>query len=63
VAETLQQLLRERLDQDTPALKFGDQVWTWCEHLAEAAATVRRPTPGGGMVWTRDAKSRVYRDT
>ncbi|MGA7051460.1 MAG: fatty-acid--CoA ligase FadD1 [Mycobacterium sp.] len=37
MAETLQQLLRERLDQDTPALKFGDQVWTWRQHLADAA--------------------------
>jgi fatty-acyl-CoA synthase len=37
VAETLQQLLRERLDQDTPALKFGDQCWTWREHLGNAA--------------------------
>jgi fatty-acyl-CoA synthase len=39
VAETLQQLLRERLDQDTPALKFGERVWTWREHLADASAT------------------------
>jgi fatty-acyl-CoA synthase len=39
VAETLQQLLRERLDQDTPALKYGERVWTWREHLADAAAT------------------------
>ena len=39
MAETLQQLLRERLDQDTPALKYGDRVWTWREHLADAAAT------------------------
>jgi fatty-acyl-CoA synthase len=37
VAETLQQLLRERSDQDTPALKYGDRVWTWREHLAAAA--------------------------
>jgi fatty-acyl-CoA synthase len=39
VAETLQQLLRGRLYQDTPALKYGDRVWTWREHLAEAAAS------------------------
>jgi fatty-acyl-CoA synthase len=39
VAETLQQLLRERSDQDTPALKYGDRVWTWREHLADAART------------------------
>ena len=39
MAETLQQLLRERLEQDTPAVKYGDAVWTWREHLADAAAT------------------------
>ena len=38
MAETLQQLLRERLAQDAPALKHGDQVWTWREHLADASA-------------------------
>lgn len=39
MAETLQQLLRERLTQDTPAVKYGERVWTWREHLAEAGAT------------------------
>jgi fatty-acyl-CoA synthase len=39
VAETLQQLLRERLDQDTPALKYGERVWTWRQHLADSSAT------------------------
>jgi fatty-acyl-CoA synthase len=39
VAETLQQLLRERVDQDTPALKYGERVCTWREHLADAATT------------------------
>lgn len=39
MADTLQQLLRERIDQDTPALKYGDRVWTWREYLADAAAT------------------------
>ncbi|HYY01576.1 MAG TPA: fatty-acid--CoA ligase FadD1, partial [Mycobacterium sp.] len=39
MAETLQQLLRERLDQDTPALKYGDRVWTWRQHLTDASAT------------------------
>lgn len=39
MAETLQQLLRERLDTDTPALKYGDRVWTWREHLADATQT------------------------
>ena len=37
--ETVQQLLRERLDQDATALKFGNRVWTWREHLADASAT------------------------
>jgi fatty-acyl-CoA synthase len=39
MAETLQQLLRERLNQDTPAVKYGERVWTWREHLANAANT------------------------
>jgi fatty-acyl-CoA synthase len=39
VADTLQQLLRGRLDQDTPAVKYGDRVWSWREHLADATAT------------------------
>ena len=37
MAETVQQLLRERLDESTPAVKFGEHVWTWREHLDEAA--------------------------
>ena len=36
--ETVQQLLRQRRDDDTPALASGDRVWTWREHLAEAEA-------------------------
>jgi fatty-acyl-CoA synthase len=39
VAETLQQQLRERIDQNTPAVKYGERVWTWREHLSGAAAT------------------------
>jgi fatty-acyl-CoA synthase len=39
VAETLQQQLRARLAQDAPALKYGERVWTWREHLAEATTT------------------------
>jgi fatty-acyl-CoA synthase len=38
MAETVQQFLRERLEQDTPGVKYGDRVWTWREHLAEASA-------------------------
>jgi fatty-acyl-CoA synthase len=37
MAETVQQLLREHLDNPGPAVKFGDRVWTWREHLGEAA--------------------------
>jgi fatty-acyl-CoA synthase len=38
VAETIQQLLRERIDDDALAVKYGDQVWSWREHLANASA-------------------------
>ena len=36
--ETVQQLLRARMRDDTPAVAYGEQTWTWREHLAEAAA-------------------------
>jgi fatty-acyl-CoA synthase len=36
--ETVQQLLRSRMYDDTPALAHGDETWTWREHLGEAAA-------------------------
>ncbi|OBI18977.1 MULTISPECIES: fatty-acid--CoA ligase FadD1 [unclassified Mycobacterium] len=36
--ETVQQLLRQRRDDDTPALAHGERVWTWREHLTEAEA-------------------------
>ena len=36
MAETVQQLLRERACDDTTALIFGDDSWTWREHVAEA---------------------------
>jgi fatty-acyl-CoA synthase len=36
--ETVQQLLRHRMRDDTPAVADGDRTWTWREHLAEAAA-------------------------
>ncbi len=36
--ETVQQLLRSRMDDDTVAMLHEDRVWTWREHLAEAAA-------------------------
>jgi fatty-acyl-CoA synthase len=36
--ETVQQLLRSRMDDDSVAMRHGDETWTWREHLAEAAA-------------------------
>ncbi len=39
MADTIQQLLRERSDDSTPAVKYEDRVWTWREHLADASAT------------------------
>jgi fatty-acyl-CoA synthase len=38
VADTIQQLLRTRIGDSTPAVKYGDRVWSWREHLADAAA-------------------------
>lgn len=37
MADTIQQLLRERIDVDIPAVKYGDRVWSWREHLADAS--------------------------
>src|ERR1700759_4465094 len=36
--ETVQQLLRSRLTEDTVAVRYGDRTWTWREHLSEASA-------------------------
>ena len=38
MAENIQQLLRERVEDDSTALVHGDRSWTWREHLAEASA-------------------------
>ena len=38
VADTIQQLLRTRSGDASPAVKYGDRVWTWREHLADASA-------------------------
>jgi fatty-acyl-CoA synthase len=38
MADTIQQLLRARVDDTRPAVKYGNRVWTWREHLAEASA-------------------------
>jgi fatty-acyl-CoA synthase len=36
--ETVQQLLRSRMDDDGVAMMHDDRTWTWREHLAEAGA-------------------------
>src|SRR6185312_5455786 len=38
MAETVQQLLRERVDDDAVAVKYEDRQWTWREHLRGASA-------------------------
>jgi fatty-acyl-CoA synthase len=38
VLETVQQLLRQRRRDETPAIAYGERTWTWQEHLAEAEA-------------------------
>jgi len=37
VADTVQQLLRDRSGDPGPAVKYGDRVWSWREHTGEAA--------------------------
>ena len=37
MADTVQQLLRRRVGDDAPAVKYGEQVWTWAQHLDAAA--------------------------
>lgn len=36
VADTVQQLLRERIGDPGPAVRHGERTWTWAEHLCEA---------------------------
>ncbi len=38
MAETIQQLLRERAEDDGVAIRHGEGTWTWREHVAEASA-------------------------
>ena len=38
MADTVQQLLRGRMADSAPAMKYGDRVWSWREHLADASA-------------------------
>jgi fatty-acyl-CoA synthase len=54
VAETLQQLLRTRIADSTPAVKYGDRVWSWREHLADASAAA------AGLLRIADAKRPLH---
>ena len=36
--ETIQQLLRERAQDDGTAIRYGDETWTWREYVAEASS-------------------------
>lgn len=38
MAETVQQLLRERAGDDHPGVRYGDRTWTWRDHVAESEA-------------------------
>ena len=38
MAENVQQMLRDRLEDDGTAIATPDRTWTWREHLAEASA-------------------------
>ena len=38
MAETMQQLVRERADDNGPAVLAGERSWTWREHVAAASA-------------------------
>ena len=38
MADTVQQALRDRMDDDGVAIKYDDQRWTWREHLEAASA-------------------------
>lgn len=38
MAETVQQLLRERAEDDGVAVRHGEESWTWREHVAESSA-------------------------
>ncbi|VEG57075.1 acyl-CoA synthetase [Mycolicibacterium aurum] len=53
MAETVQQLLRERADSDGIAVKFDGHTWTWREHLecaaVQAAALIGLADPARAM--------------
>ena len=39
MADTVQGMLRDRLGDPAVAVKYGERVWTWEEHLGEASRT------------------------
>lgn len=65
--ETIQQLLRSRMEDDDVAVAYGDRTWTWREHLAEASAeasfllglmTADRPRHVGALLGNSSAMLR-----
>jgi fatty-acyl-CoA synthase len=68
VLETVQQLLRQRRNDDTPAIAHGERTWTWRQHLteveAEAAALINvadatRPLHVGALLTNSPAMLRA----
>ena len=70
--ETVQQLLRSRMHDDSAAVAHDDQTWTWREHLAEASAEASaligladtvRPLHVGALLGNSPAMLRsIYKD-
>ncbi|OBK14515.1 fatty-acid--CoA ligase FadD1 [Mycobacterium asiaticum] len=65
--ETVQQLLRSRVDDAAVAVRYGDRAWTWREHLDEASAEAaallalvdaRRPLHVGALLGNSPAMLR-----
>ena len=54
MADTLQQLLRDRSEQDTVAVRHGDRTWTWREHIAEAR------TQGAALIGIADSNRPLH---
>lgn len=50
MAETIAELLIARAEDDNPALRAGDDLWTWREVVAEAAARAPLLAETGGHV-------------
>lgn len=54
MADTLQQLLRARVADDGPAVKYGERVWSWREHLGDASAVA------AAMIGIADSKRPLH---